>query len=127
MPSAPVLADAEQFRRALRNLLDTAVKYSPAAPSIQVDLRVEHGQVCIAVRDHGMGISKDDLKRVFHKFERGSAAKASSIRGTGLGLSMVHAIVRAHHGTIRVESQVNRGATFILSLPHRIAGEERKA
>jgi signal transduction histidine kinase len=125
--SAPVMADAEALRRAVRNLLDNAAKYSPNSQRIEVEVRVEDGQVCIAVQDHGMGISPEDLKRIFRKFERGAAAKASSIRGTGLGLAMVHAIVRAHHGTVRVESEVNCGATFTLSLPCASAAEQGMA
>ena len=58
-----------------------------------------------------------DLKRIFRKFERGAAAKASSIQGTGLGLAMVHGILRAHGGSVRVESEENRGSTFTLLIP----------
>lgn len=102
-----MLADAEQFRRALRNLLDTAVKYSPAAPSIQVDLRVEHGQVCIVVRNHGMGISKEDLKRVFRNFERGSGMGPPAIGRPSGGLRSGRFICHAESEQ-QFGSQLNR-------------------
>ncbi len=115
--SPPVLADAEALRRALYNLLDNAVKYSPDGGEIRVEVRPVQGCVCISVEDHGMGIGANELKRIFRKFERGEGAKVASIRGTGLGLAMVHAIMRAHGGSVRVESELHRGSTFTMKLP----------
>jgi signal transduction histidine kinase len=121
--SAPVLADAEALRRALHNLLDNAVKYSPGAGIIRVEVSVIRRDVLITVEDHGMGIPPNDLKRIFRKFERGTAAKSSSIRGTGLGLTMVASIMKAHGGGVRVDSEVNRGSRFTLVLPCVPSGE----
>lgn len=117
MEAAMVLGDADALRRAVRNLLENAVKYSGESRKVNVDVRIERGHVCISVQDFGMGISPADLKRIFHKFERGSAAKASSVQGTGLGLAMVHGILHAHGGCVRVESEENRGSTFTMLLP----------
>jgi signal transduction histidine kinase len=117
VPAIRVLADAEALRRALHNLLDNAVKYSPEGGKIRVDVRIGQGNVCISVEDHGMGIGPNELKRIFRKFERGEGAKAASIRGTGLGLAMVHAIMRAHSGSVQVESELHRGSTFTITMP----------
>jgi signal transduction histidine kinase len=117
LAAIPVQADAEALRRALHNLLDNAVKYSPDGGQIRVEVWSEQGHVCIAVEDHGMGIAHHELRRIFRKFERGAAAKSSSIRGTGLGLAMVHAILRAHGGSVRVESELHRGSKFTMVLP----------
>jgi two-component system sensor histidine kinase SenX3 len=111
------MADPEALRRALHNLLDNAVKYSPDRSDIRVAVRTVGDQVCISVEDRGMGVAPEDLQRIFRKFERAAAAKASSIRGTGLGLAMVDAITRAHGGSITVESELHRGSTFTLALP----------
>ena len=127
MAAGTVLGDADALRRAMRNLLENAVKYSADSRKVNVDVRIEHGHVCISVQDYGMGISPADLKRIFHKFERGTAAKASSIQGTGLGLAMVHGILRAHGGSVRVESEENRGSTFTMLLPCAEAAEQRVA
>jgi signal transduction histidine kinase len=123
IPATPVLADAEALRRALHNLLDNAVKYSPDGGVILVDVRTGQGHVHISVKDRGMGIAPDELKRIFRKFERGAEAKASSIRGTGLGLAMVHAIMHAHGGSVRVQSELHRGSTFTMTLPCASPGE----
>ena len=125
--AAPVLADMEALRTALRNLLDNAVKYSGPARDIRVSGRTDGRRVVISVQDHGMGIPSTDLKRIFRKFERGSDAVAASIGGTGLGLALVSAIMRAHGGTVSVESTVNEGSTFSLSLPCMAPVNERIA
>jgi signal transduction histidine kinase len=122
-----VLGDADALRRAVRNLLENAVKYSGDSRKVSVDVRVQHGHVCIAVEDYGMGIPPADLKRIFHKFERGSAAKASHVQGTGLGLAMVNAILHAHGGSVRVKSEEDRGSTFTLLLPCADAAEQKVA
>ncbi|HYO80935.1 MAG TPA: HAMP domain-containing sensor histidine kinase [Bryobacteraceae bacterium] len=122
-----VMADPEALRRALHNLLDNAVKYSPEETEIQVAVRTVGDRVCISVEDRGMGVAPEDLQRIFRKFERGTAAKASSIRGTGLGLAMVDAIIRAHGGSITVESELHKGTTFTMALPSAATTEESVA
>lgn len=112
-----VFGDPDALRTAVRNLLENAVKYSAESRRVDVEVRNAEGRVSVIVQDYGMGISHADLKRIFRKFERGSAAKASSIQGTGLGLAMVHGILHAHRGSVRVESQENRGSIFTLAIP----------
>jgi two-component system phosphate regulon sensor histidine kinase PhoR len=114
---AVVAADAEALRRALWNLLDNAMKYSPERKAVWVTVTQEPGRLAVHVRDEGMGISPAEQSRIFRKFERGTEAKAASIRGTGLGLSMVQGIMRAHGGGVRLDSKPRCGSTFTLWLP----------
>ncbi len=113
----PIGADREALSRALRNLLDNAVKYSPDVKSIWVDARSEGGHVRLSVRDEGVGIPTDEQPRIFDKFVRGASAKQAGIKGTGLGLAMAQRIVAAHGGTISVTSEVGKGSTFTIALP----------
>jgi signal transduction histidine kinase len=112
-----VRADREALGRALWNLLDNAVKYSPDSPHVQLTARAAGQSVEVAVKDQGLGISPNEQARIFQKFARGSAAAATGVKGTGLGLSMVRQIVEAHGGTVRVESRSGEGTTFTITLP----------
>jgi signal transduction histidine kinase len=71
----------------------------------------------IAVRDQGVGIPRDEQQRVFEKFVRGTAARSSDVRGTGIGLAMARQIVRAHGGDITLQSEPGKGSTFCVVLP----------
>jgi len=115
--TATVHADEEAFRRALRNLLENAVKYSPDCKTVWVDGTIEDHRVAISVRDRGIGIDPSEQRDIFQKFVRGAAAKKAGIKGTGIGLSMVHQISRALGGEIRLESKLGVGSTFTLVLP----------
>jgi two-component system sensor histidine kinase SenX3 len=84
---------------------------------VRVDLAGKERHVEIAVTDQGVGIPRAEQRRIFEKFVRGSAARSSNIRGTGIGLAMARHIVRAHGGDITVESEPGRGSTFRVSLP----------
>ncbi len=121
--AATVKADEEALRRALRNLLENAVKYSPACRTVWVEGAVNGGHVAISVRDEGMGIDPREQREVFQKFVRGSAAKKAGIKGTGIGLSMVRQIVDALGGELRLESALGAGSTFTVVLP--LLGESR--
>lgn len=121
-----VKADEGELRRAIRNLLENAMKYSPECRTVWVEGRVNHRQVAISVRDRGMGIEPREQREVFQKFVRGAAAKKAGIKGTGIGLSMVRQIVDACGGEIRLESVAGEGSTFTLFFPLDGAGETRK-
>ena len=114
---APVCVDASMLRRAVSNLLDNAVKYSPEVIDITVSVRRESGQVAIAVRDRGLGIPRAEQSAIFTMFHRGEEAESRAIRGTGLGLAIVREIVGAHHGRVTVQSEPGRGSTFTIWLP----------
>ena len=113
----PIQADPEAMSVALRNLVDNALKYSGNQPVVWVAWGRENGRVAIRVRDAGAGIPAAERKAIFRKFVRGSAALAGNVKGSGVGLAMVQHIVAAHGGEISVESELNKGSTFILKLP----------
>jgi signal transduction histidine kinase len=115
--SATVNVDADAFSRALWNLLDNAMKYSPASSTIEVGVRAAHGSVCIDVRDRGIGVGKEESRDIFRRFHRGAEARSRGIRGTGLGLAMVIEIMQAHGGRVDLESQPGQGSTFTLVFP----------
>jgi signal transduction histidine kinase len=115
--AAVIEADEEALRRAIRNLLENAVKYSPDCRTVWVEGRVNHREVAISVRDRGMGIEPREQRDIFKKFVRGAAAKKAGIKGTGIGLSMVRQIVEACGGKIRLESEEGAGSTFTILLP----------
>jgi signal transduction histidine kinase len=97
-----VRADQEALARALWNLLDNAVKYSPDSRTVWVDARADGDRLLLSVRDEGVGIPDDEQRRIFDKFVRGSSATSAGVKGTGLGLAMVQRIVAAHGGEVSV-------------------------
>ena len=113
-----VRGDRDALMRALWNLLENAVRYSPDCTTVWLEVaEVDGDHLAIAVRDRGVGIPEDERASIFQKFVRGSAAQSLGARGTGLGLAMVAEIVRAHDGEIRLESEVGHGSTFTITLP----------
>jgi signal transduction histidine kinase len=112
-----VQADREALARAVWNLLDNAVKYSPQHRTVWAEAACENGLVAIRVRDKGLGIAGHEQKRIFEKFVRAASADAAAAKGTGLGLTMVQHIVAAHGGQVRVDSEPRIGSTFVILLP----------
>ncbi len=115
--AAAVDADPDALGRALWNLLDNAVKYSPDCRTVWVELTARSNRLAITVRDQGIGIPRAEQKEIFHRFVRGAAAKSNGIKGTGVGLAMVRHIVEAHGGEVRLESEPGKGSTFTVLLP----------
>ena len=112
-----IQADADTLARAIWNLLDNADKYSLAGAPIRVDVEREGDGVAIRVKDEGPGIPAAERRAILRKFVRGSAADATHVKGTGIGLAMVTHIVDAHGGALRVESAPGEGSTFTIELP----------
>jgi signal transduction histidine kinase len=112
-----IQADSEALARAIWNLLDNAEKYSPAGTTIRVDVEREDDGIAIRVQDRGPGIPEAERRAILRKFVRGSAADATHIKGTGIGLAMVKHIVDAHRGSLRVQSAPGQGSTFSIVLP----------
>ncbi len=114
---ARVTGDPTMLVQAVRNLLDNAVRYSPAGTSVGVGVRTRDGLVEIAVVDQGVGISAEEQDRVFERFYRVDPARSRETGGTGLGLSIVKHVAADHGGDVQVWSQPGRGSTFTLRLP----------
>jgi signal transduction histidine kinase len=114
----PVIrADREAIAEALINILDNAVKYSAAEKFIRVGIGRTVDWVYVEVEDHGIGIEKFHHKKIFETFYRVSTGLTNNIKGSGLGLSLVHHIMDAHGGSIELESIPGKGSTFRLLLP----------
>ena len=109
--------DSEAVAQILSNLLDNAIKYTPAGGRITVGARPAGRQIEVYVRDTGIGIPAEDLPRLFERFYRVDKARSRELGGTGLGLSIVKHLVAALDGTTRVESAVGQGSTFFFTLP----------
>lgn len=112
-----VVGDRRQLVSALFNLLENAVKYSGSGTSVRVSTRTDGRMVDLAVQDHGIGIPRRDIERVFERFYRVDRARSRDTGGTGLGLAIVRHVANNHHGEVHVESDEGHGSTFTLRLP----------
>jgi two-component system phosphate regulon sensor histidine kinase PhoR len=110
-----VLADGERVQQIVTNLVHNAIKFTPSGGTIQVSAEPREDDVLILVRDTGVGISAEDLPRIFERFYKVDRARSGS--GTGLGLSIAKHIVQGHGGTIWAESTEDQGSTFYFTLP----------
>jgi signal transduction histidine kinase len=125
LPAEPLLtyADREALSTALSNVLDNAVKYSPAEPSIRVEVvtpDLAHVRIC--VKDNGVGIPRGELKRIFKRFYRAVASPTLQVKGSGLGLFIVRTIAQRHGGRAYAESEgAGKGATVTIELPRHFA------
>lgn len=116
-PVPSVLGDAQWLKQALINLLDNALRYTPAGGSVTVRLQTAGQKVTVAVEDTGHGIEPEHIPHLFERFYRTDWARAKDSAGTGLGLPIVKEIMDAHGGSISVTSEVNKGSVFTLRLP----------
>jgi signal transduction histidine kinase len=112
-----VWADRTYLASALSNLITNACLYTPSGGEVLVYTVTRDGNAEIAVKDNGIGISDTDLPHIFERFFRANLAINTHQQGTGLGLSIVEKIIKAHHGSIAVESELGRGSIFRISLP----------
>jgi two-component system sensor histidine kinase BaeS len=112
-----LLADPIQIERALRNLLENALQYTPSGGEVTVTAQRRAQWIEIAVQDTGMGIAADDLPRVWERFYRSDRARERQSGHSGLGLAIVREIVEAHGGTVTAESEQGKGTTFRLTVP----------
>lgn len=112
-----VLANRDQIKQVLINLLDNAFNYTPADGQVKLTARREGDWVKVAVADTGIGIPQEELGRIFERFYRVDKARSREKGGTGLGLSIVKHIVEGHGGKVEVESTLNRGSVFSFTIP----------
>jgi signal transduction histidine kinase len=114
-PGVVVVADRTRLEQVAANLLDNAVKYTPAGGRVDVEVRAADGLALLRVRDTGPGIPADEMPRIFDRLFRGDTSRTE--RGLGLGLSLVKAIVEAHGGTVEVATEPGQGSVFTVALP----------
>ena len=112
-----MLGEVGAVRRALGNLVDNAVKYTPAGGKVALSLLAGDGHARIVVQDTGIGVDPADAARIFDPFVRLDAARSRDAGGSGLGLALVRAIAAAHGGTVDVESTPGAGSRFTIRLP----------
>jgi PAS domain S-box-containing protein len=112
-----VMADAEQLKHIIRNLLHNAVKFNKEGGRVTVDARPINGSVEVCVEDTGIGISRENLDRIFERFYQVDPGLTRHYGGTGMGLAIVKEIVEAHGGKVTVESEVGKGSRFCFTLP----------
>lgn len=111
------MVDPVHLGNVLTNLIDNAIKYSPAAPQVRVRSERHGRQLVLRVTDHGVGIARADQERVFEKYFRCPTGDRHDVKGFGLGLSFVRLLVEAHGGSVELQSAPGQGTTIILSLP----------
>jgi signal transduction histidine kinase len=113
----PVNVDREAIARSLLNLVNNALKYSKDRKFIGVNLYRTNGSIKLEVQDHGIGIPADEQEKIFEKFYRCGDPLVHNVKGSGLGLSLVRHIARAHGGDVQVESAPEKGSKFTIALP----------
>jgi len=116
-PLPLVALDRTALSQAITNLIDNAIKYSGDSRKIRVGASVEGQSLAIVVQDFGVGIKKEDIDRVFERFFRGGDELTRTVKGSGLGLTLVKEIVEAHRGRVQVESEPGKGSIFSIRLP----------
>jgi signal transduction histidine kinase len=117
-PKLPVInGDRDKILLAMHNLVGNALKYTPAGGSVTIDVTSDAKKLTFVVRDSGIGITPEDTERIFERFYRARDPRVEKITGTGLGLTLAREVVRLHGGEITVDSELDKGSTFTLTLP----------
>ncbi|HTP13794.1 MAG TPA: ATP-binding protein [Bacteroidota bacterium] len=122
-----VSGDATRLKQLFLNLIDNAVKYTPARGKIALSLERSDGSALISIRDSGIGIPRKFQAKVFERFYRVERAHGTSVQGSGLGLSIAKWIAEVHHGSIEVKSRENKGSTFIVRIPVALSESPHRA
>jgi two-component system phosphate regulon sensor histidine kinase PhoR len=116
-PASPLVGDDTRLRQVFLNLVDNAIKYTPAGGTVAVKVVHQDRQALVQVSDSGIGIALEHQPFVFDRFYRVDKARTRAEGGTGLGLSIAKSIVASHGGTVAVTSSPGQGSTFFVTLP----------
>jgi signal transduction histidine kinase len=114
-----LIGDPDRLGQVFINLLSNAIKYSPDAETVEMDLSTSEDAVTVRVRDHGLGIPREQRDKIFDRFYRVTDLSQRAIPGLGMGLYIVAEIIKHYGGTITVESAVGEGSTFTVTLPRK--------
>jgi PAS domain S-box-containing protein len=114
-----MMLDKEKLKEVMINLISNAIKYSPAGGDVNLRMRMDETNLRIEIQDHGIGIAKAHQSKLFEAFYRVDSSHTAAIPGTGLGLTIVKAIIEHHGGRTWFESEVGKGTTFFLLIPSR--------
>ena len=112
-----VMGDQLHITNVVYNLIDNAIKYSEVSPKLEIETRSEDGFIAVSFKDHGIGISKENQRKVFDKLYRVPTGNIHNVKGFGLGLSYVKGVLEMHGGTVDVESETKKGSTFTIHIP----------
>jgi signal transduction histidine kinase len=115
-PIPLVAVDRTALSQAITNLIDNAIKYSGDSRKVVIGASIEGQSLAIAVQDFGVGIKKEDIPRLFERFYRGGDELTQTVKGSGLGLTLVKEIIEAHRGKVQVESEPGKGSVFSIRL-----------
>jgi len=116
--SLTLTADPTRLEQVIVNLLNNAAKYTESGGRVWITTQRNGDQACLKVRDNGIGMSRETLSSIFNLYAQGSAARERSEGGLGIGLALVEAIVRLHHGMVTAHSEgIGRGSEFTVCLP----------
>lgn len=115
--SVEVLGDPNRIMQIMMNLLTNAINYSIENTTVHISIYKNEKYGIFQIEDQGIGISKEEINRIFERFYRVDRARSRNSGGTGLGLAIVKHLVEAHHGLIKVESEVGKGTSFTVFIP----------
>lgn len=113
----PVCCDSKEIERCVVNLIGNAVKFTEKDGNIKVLIREQENTVSVSIEDNGLGISKDDQKFIFNRFEQGDNVNSTQVSSSGIGLTLVKYIVELHGGHVELESELGKGSKFTMVLP----------